>query len=69
MEIPENVSKGQKVNSEQEGAKDRALGNTAVMRDSGEGCAEVEENRVQSKPESDAIKRSFVIFTRAVSVL
>ena len=29
MEFPENVSKGQKVDSEQEGAKDRVLGNTA----------------------------------------
>ena len=29
MEFPENLSKRQKVNSEQEGTKDRALGNTA----------------------------------------
>ena len=29
MKFPENVSKGQKVNCEQEGAKNRALGNTA----------------------------------------
>ena len=29
MKFPDNVSKGQRVNSKQEGAKDRALGNTA----------------------------------------
>ena len=28
MKFPENVSKGQKVNSDEEGAKDRAPGNT-----------------------------------------
>ena len=88
MKFLENVSKGERVNGEQEGAKDRPLGNTArdwrgggsevleldklcatseigfrpsqrdvsdsnggqsvqedVMRDSVEGCAEIEENQ------------------------